>query len=221
MGRDYDSGGNEVSRDYTTRASERGQRMALGTQARDHALSQKRLERLADVGRAENQSLSPETHDERIGDLVADVWRLESEIAQLQKRNENQAQTIRVQAETIARLETVIGHAEDPLVVDMREVPAFKRYEVTRITKEGAKCKWTLGLRNYVETLPICVAEALMHLFPNTPQNPPICPKEQPVAQNGENLPAAPNIAVESPETANSVAVPVHTSPQVRWAGGK
>jgi hypothetical protein len=57
---------------------------------------------LSDVGRAENQrGVIPPT-DIRV--QGAAVEELEAEIDRLQKLNENQAQTIRVQAATIANL---------------------------------------------------------------------------------------------------------------------
>jgi hypothetical protein len=123
----------------------------------------------------------------KVGKPMLPDW--DKETADLVQQNENQARTIRVLTETVGRLEEVTGHAEEPLVVDMKEVPAFKRYRVTRLTKEGARCEWTLGLRNYVVTLPICVAEALTHLFPNTPQSPPICPVEPPMPTLTANVP--------------------------------
>lgn len=136
---------------------------------------------IADIGRAENQPISAEVReflDDEIAQLQRRINELEEQAESFKVRLANQETTIRVQAETIAKLEglenpVLAGLAQEPFVVDMHEVPAFKRFEVTRLTKEGARCKWTLGLRNYVETLPICVAEALLCLFDSS------CPPEK------------------------------------------
>jgi hypothetical protein len=163
-----------------------------------------------DIGRADAQPISPEVLEvayQEIEQLQRTINEQAKQIDSLEHRLGNQAVTIKTQASTIARQEEVIGHAEEPLVVDMREVPAFKRYRVTRLTKEGARCEWTLGLRNYVVTLPVCVSEALMHLFSDTPQNPPICPKEPPLPTKTVNVSGEP--------------VGVHPSPNVTIAGGE
>ena len=71
----------------------------LAGEARKHALSCKIAERIADIGRAENQPV-----DIRV--QGAAVEELEAEIDRLQHRLENQARTIKVQAATVARLES-------------------------------------------------------------------------------------------------------------------
>ncbi len=69
----------------------------LAGEARKHALSCKRTESLADIGRAENQPV-----DIRV--VGGTVDELEREIDRLQHRLENQARTIRTQANTITML---------------------------------------------------------------------------------------------------------------------
>ena len=75
----------------------------LAGEARKHALSCKRAERIADIGRAENQRGVISPVDIRV--QGAAVEELEAEIDRLHHRLENQARTIKVQAETIQRLE--------------------------------------------------------------------------------------------------------------------
>jgi predicted RNase H-like nuclease (RuvC/YqgF family) len=214
--------------------------MAFAAQVKEHA--RKRLERIADVGKAENQPVSVEvmevaeeeiarlqrdvqrlqtwydnlkaadaekddtlqSQSERIGDLVADVWRLEGQIqtqehyqAQIDRlthRLENQAQTIRVQAETIARLETEQAQTIEMLkdgnsahVMILRGDIYLTRRQIARLLGDAY--------------------QDLFNALENTDINRLMETKEPPLP----------------PETANvpDVPVAVHTPPNVRRAGGE
>lgn len=142
-----------------------------------------------------------QSQSERIGDLVADVWRLEGQIqtqqAQvdgLQQQNENQEQTIRVQAETIVRME------------------ALREQTIELLTDGNSAHVMILKGDIYLtrRQLAHLLGDAYQDLFDaleNTPQNPSICPKEPPLAPETANVPGEP--------------VGVHPAPNVRRAGGK
>jgi hypothetical protein len=194
------------------------------------------VNKLADVGKAENQPVSAKILKtaEAMSGVITEAYtmqELNEEIARLQHtineqakqidplehRLGNQAVTIKTQAETIGRMET-------------------EQAQTLEMLKDGNSAH-VLILKGDVfvtrRQLAHLLGDAYQELFATLeekpPQNPPICPIEPPLAQNGENVPAEPENATDSPNIATDSPVldlvdspvPVHTSPQVRLRGGE
>lgn len=178
---------------------EQSRQARMRTEARDAALAAKRVERISNlgIGRADSQRVSTETARTAVAELERDIDRV-------QHRLENQARTIKVQAETIARFQEQIESVSDTAwsMATQYHLDWAEKTLHLIAARCGAMYKYD-ALRLVLETVKEAHVEIAKRREVLPTQNPPICPVEPPVPTEAANVPReavgvhpAPNVTI-------------------------